>query len=184
MEDTSTRKTTTHPHGLRDDASPAMDSAMEAFRLQLCDIQGRLFELSGERRYPTERFAKAFMEGPTAAHYDLPYDRAQWMGEEYLLEEVEDEARAAGTPLTPAPEGDASVYPRETLYWMGFLYRYWHLLTGESSEEIHRIAPAATMRAAYPGFHAIDNELAIANLRELGARQPKRPKAEGSADCG
>lgn len=147
-------------------------SVNDSLSLQFCDIQGRLFQLSGKHGYPSVRFAETFMLGHTAAHFDLPFDRTQWMGEEYLLEEVEDEAKANGTPLIPTHDGDGRiVFPHEILYWMGYLYRYWHLLTGEPSKLIYRLADAATMRDAYAGFHTIGNELAVDDLRRLGFKR-------------
>lgn len=65
-----------------------------SLELQLCDIQGRLFELSGKRNLDSAWFIRTFMMSETAAHLDLPYDRTQWMGEEYLLEEVLESADA------------------------------------------------------------------------------------------
>ena len=62
------------------------------------------------------------MTSSTAAHLDDVYDRLQWMGEEYLLEELDDEAGG----LKRAGE----LYDMEMMYWTGYLYRYWHYLTG------------------------------------------------------
>ena len=59
---------------------------MDILQLKLCDIQGRLFELSGEKRIPSEAFIRAFMTSEVAKGLDSRYNRAQWMGEEYLLE--------------------------------------------------------------------------------------------------
>ena len=132
---------------------------LDSFRLQLCDIQGRLFERSGAEGLDSASFARAFMEGPVGAGYDLPFDRTQWMGEAYLLDEVRDLAGglvAAGLS-----------YSADALYWMGYTYRWWHFFTGESSAQIHRIADAETMNANYAGFHTIGMDLAVENLKEL-----------------
>ena len=61
---------------------------MDELQLKLCDIQGRLFELSGEKKLPSAAFIKAFMTSETAKELDSRYNRMQWMGEEYLLEEI------------------------------------------------------------------------------------------------
>ena len=74
---------------------------MDELQLKLCDIQGRLFELSGTQEIPSEAFIKAFMTSETAKALDSTYNRMQWMGEEYLLEEVKD---AAGDILTASGE--------------------------------------------------------------------------------
>ena len=76
---------------------------------QLCDIQGRLFELALKNRYDCPAFMETFMNSRTAAALDDTYDRLQWAGEEYILEELNDEAgglKEAGT-----------LYSAEMMYW-------------------------------------------------------------------
>lgn len=130
---------------------------LDSLQLQLCDIQGRLFELSGERGFESTWFIRAFMMSETAAHFDLPYDRTQWMGEEYLLEEILD---GAGVPKK------SHIYSQDELYWIGYIYRYWHFLTGETSREIYGRADAKLMCSIYPGFHTLGCEQAIERIRE------------------
>ena len=65
---------------------------MTSIELQLCDIQDRLFKLSAQRGINSAEFIKVFMKSATAKALDSTYNRMQWAGEEYLLEEVIDEA--------------------------------------------------------------------------------------------
>lgn len=58
---------------------------------QLCDIQGRLFELSLKNGYDSPAFIESFMNSRAAAALDDVYDRLQWAGEEYILEELNEE---------------------------------------------------------------------------------------------
>ena len=58
---------------------------LDSFQFQLCDIQGRLFELSVKQGYDSAEFIKAFMNSKCAAALDDIYDRLQWAGEEYIL---------------------------------------------------------------------------------------------------
>ncbi len=51
---------------------------MNALELQLCDIQGRLFELSVDRNLDSARFIKIFMNSETARTLDSTYNRMQW----------------------------------------------------------------------------------------------------------
>ena len=133
---------------------------MDELQLKLCDIQGRLFELSGEKKLPSAAFIKVFMTSETAKELDSRYNRMQWMGEEYLLEEI---ISAAGDTLS----GTDEVYQREVLYWIGYIFRYWHFYTGESSAKIFRQAPATIMKRNYMMFHTMDPVLAIENLKEI-----------------
>ena len=87
---------------------------MDRIQLKLCDIQGRLFERS--TNYASEDFIRNFMNSEVAGHLDSPYNKLQWMGEEYLLEELTDEKKVS-------EEGEK--YSPEVLYWIGYLYRYW-----------------------------------------------------------
>ena len=84
----------------------------------------------------------------------------QWMGEEYLLEEVTDAAKGAFS-------GPGTVFPGDMLYWIGYIYRFWHFYTGESSRAILRQASAETMRRNYLMFHTMAPELAVDELKEL-----------------
>jgi len=126
---------------------------------QLCDIQGRLFELVVKIGYDCPSFIKAFMNSKTAIALDDTYDRLQWAGEEYILEELSDEVGG----LTKAGE----TYSNEVMYWAGYTYRYWHYYTGESSEEIYNMADGNTMNDSWLGFHTMDVEIAIDDLKEI-----------------
>ena len=133
---------------------------MNELQLKLCDIQGRLFELSAEKKYNSAAFIKAFMMSDTAKELDSKYNRMQWAGEEYLLEEV---ASAAGESLTRNGE----IFSADMLYWIGYIYRYWHYYTGEDSAKIYKQAPAQTMKRNYMIFHTMDPVLAIEDLKEI-----------------
>ena len=61
---------------------------MDSLSLKLCDIQGRLFELSSKQGYDSESFVSFFMKSEVAKDLDSTYNRMQWAGEEYLLEET------------------------------------------------------------------------------------------------
>lgn len=133
---------------------------MNELQLKLCDIQGRLFELSAEKQYNSAAFIKAFMTSDTAKALDSRYNRMQWAGEEYLLEEA---ASAADEALTKGGE----IFPADVLYWIGYIYRYWHYYSGEDSAKIYKQAPAATMKRNYMMFHTMDPVLAIEDLKEI-----------------
>ena len=131
---------------------------MDGIQFKLCDSQGRLFELSGAKGYDSATFIKAFMTSETAKGLDSKYNRLQWAGEEYLLAEVVDSAK-----LTPG----GKVYDKETLFWSGYLYRFWHFATGEDSREISKQAPAETMNRNWLIFHTLAPEVAIEDLKEI-----------------
>lgn len=126
---------------------------------QLCDIQGRLFELALKAGFDCPAFIESFMNSKTAAALDDVYDRLQWAGEEYILEELNDEVnglKKAGT-----------TYSTEVMYWTGYIYRFWHYYTGEYSHEIYKIADAKIMSECWLGFHTFDVEMAVDDLKEI-----------------
>ena len=133
---------------------------MNELQLKLCDIQGRLFELSAEKKYNSAEFIKVFMTSDTAKELDSKYNRMQWAGEEYLLEEV---VNLAGDALTT----DGKIYSADVLYWIGYIYRYWHYYSGEDSAKIYKQAPVETMKRNYMIFHTMDPVLAIEDLKEI-----------------
>ena len=133
---------------------------MNELQLKLCDIQGRLFELSGANGYDSATFIKAFMTGDVAKGLDSKFNRMQWAGEEYLLEEV---METAGDKLDEKGE----VYSKDVIYWIGYIYRYWHYYTEESSKAIYKQAPVETMKRNYLMFHTMAPEVAIEDLKEI-----------------
>lgn len=136
-----------------------MKKELSSFELQLCDIQGRLFELDLKENLEYPDFAEKFMNSETARFLDYPYDRLQWAGEEYILENLMEEA------VLKQCRGEN--YSQEQVYWMGYVYRYWHFYTGETSREIYTQADAVQMAECYLGFHTLDVSMTIEDLKEI-----------------
>ena len=136
---------------------------MDQLQLKLCDIQGRLFELSGVKQLPSASFIRAFMKSDVAKELDSPYNRAQWMGEEYLLEELKNADK-------DALSGEGEVFGQDVLYWIGYVYRYWHYYTGEGRAKILRHAPPERMKRNFMMFHTMDPALAIEKLKEISGQ--------------
>ena len=134
---------------------------------QLCDIQGRLFELALKGGYDCPAFIRTFMNSQAAAALDDTYDRLQWAGEEYILEELNEEAGGL--------ERAGIRYSSDVMYWAGYTYRYWHYYTGESSREIFQIADGEQMNNCWLGFHTFDVEMAIDDLKEIHLQKNTHP---------
>ncbi len=133
---------------------------MDSLQLKMCDIQGRLFELSARQGYDSEKFVPLFMGSEVARSLDSKYNRMQWAGEEYLLDEI----IAEGNGVL---EKNSNAFSLEVMYWIGYLYRYWHYYKGETSAKIYRQAGVKTMKRNYMMFHTMDPELAIDDLIEI-----------------
>jgi len=139
---------------------------IDELQLKLCDIQGRLFELSAEKGYGSAVFIKAFMTSEIAKDLDSKYNRMQWAGEEYLLDEI-----VSSNPDVASSDGE--IFSADVVYWIGYLYRYWHFYTGERSVQIYKQAPVETMKRNYMMFHTMDPTLAIEDLKEIYGQNKK-----------
>lgn len=133
---------------------------LDEIALKLCDIQGRLFELSANQKYDSIKFIRVFMNSDVSRALDSKYNRMQWAGEEYLLEEVVDNA---GNKVSVGGE----VFSKDVLYWIGYIYRYWHYYSGEDSKKIYKQAPVEVMKRNYMMFHTMDPVLAIEDLKKI-----------------
>ena len=131
---------------------------MTDFDLKLCDVQGRLFVLSVTNGYGSDIFVKTFMKSVTAKELDSSYNCKQCFGEEYLFDEV---IEMAGDVFKESDE----VYSLECIYWIGYIYRYWHYVTGESSKEIYKQAPIKVMKQNYARLYMRTPEEVIEVLK-------------------
>lgn len=143
---------------------------MDALKLKLCDIQGRLFELFADTEYDIESLVKVFMNSEIAKNLDSEYNRMQWAGEEYLLEEL---IATCQDKLVTKCE----TFSKDVLFWIGYVYRYWHFYTKEESNKIYKQAPFETMNVNYFIFHTMDVEMAIDDLKEI-FNQKKKNKVD------
>ena len=133
---------------------------MDELQLKMCDIQGRLFELSADKNLNSAAFVNTFMKSNIAKCLDSKYNSMQWMGEEYLLEEICENAGDLSAE-------ERQVLLKDVLYWIGYLYRYWHYYAGENSAEIYKQAPVKTMVRNFTILHTMDPALAIEDLKEI-----------------
>ena len=144
---------------------------LSRFERQLCNLQGKLFELSARKKLSSQKFIDFYMQSKAARFFDLPFDRTQWLGEESLLLDVLEE-----NPKLP----QGKTYDTESLFWMGYLYRYWHFFTKQSSSDIGKICDAQTLHTLYPAYHTLDCSLAIERILEsttgIGESNRKRVK--------
>lgn len=133
---------------------------VEPFDLKVCDVQGRLFELASEAGYDSRKFIETFMKSEIASHLDMNYSFYQWSGEEYMLAELEETEK--GHLI-----GQGRCYDKETMYWIGFIYRFWHYYTGESSKAILRKTPAQLAERNYLMLHTMAPEIAVESFKEM-----------------
>lgn len=74
------------------------------------------------------------------------------------MEEIIDEAGDRFEKL-------GEIYAQELIYWIGYIYRYWHYVTGESSKEIYKQAPVKIMKKNYEWLYMMTPEEVIGILK-------------------
>ena len=132
-----------------------------------CQQQGRLFETAFLEKYDMRVFVPTFMKSTAAAGLDAEYNRYQWAGNAYILEDV---SSTYGIGPVRRPDGqvgeplDGADF--EACFWMGYLYRWWHYYTKQSSREIYACADYETMCRSYPGYHTLSCTMAVDRLME------------------
>lgn len=121
---------------------------------KLCSIQGRLFELSVKYGFESNNFVKVYMDSDIAAKFNSAYDRSQWMGEEYLFDELVNTHKLI----------KGKTYSYDVMFWMGYSYAYWAINYVEQCSRIVRIADPKKMAENYAGLHTVSTDLAVQDL--------------------
>lgn len=127
--------------------------------LTLSRMQGDLFVLAGNKGYASAAFLEGFMRSDVAADLDKPFNHMQWAGLSYIMSRTEEE-------LGDSLISEGEVYDQETLFWSGYLFRYWNITLGEPSRLIYKQAPAKTMQVLYLMYHTMSPEVAIDRIKE------------------
>ena len=63
-------------------------------------------------------------------------------------------------------EKPGEVYTDEMICWVGYIYRYWHYVTGESSKELYKQAPVKVIKQNYVRLYMMTPEEVIDLLKE------------------
>ena len=100
----------------------------KSLQLTLCDTQGKLFELSGERGYDSESFIKSFMTTDISKDMDKDFHHVQWAGKEYIMSRMEDEN-------PDAIDSNGIVFDNETLYNLARAIKF--SVSGNASPHSH-----------------------------------------------
>ncbi len=130
---------------------------LDVFQMQQCEMQAALFESLNARDVDAKVFIKAFMNSRAAAGLDSTFDHFQWAGIEYIYEDVMEEFGIKTVANPPR-------YNTEALWYGGYITRFWHYLTGETSKEIYAQCNENLLLQCY-GFHSEANEMAVEDIK-------------------
>lgn len=150
-----------------------MAESLSEKELALCDEQGFLFERSVELPLNSPSFIRRYMFSALAESLDN--------GEEdvYAFSLKELYAIVNASYPNPSVGKQGKHYPKEVLYWVGYLYRYWAFLRFRSSASLYRDYPSQLLFLSYDAYHTMDPKNAIENLEEdYLARHPEQQEKE------
>lgn len=127
--------------------------------LILCDIQGRVFELSYDMsKTSSEIFIRRFMNCKLAFSMDNEdFLQANTQAFE-IIESVEKE-------YGKSSYGSVK-YSKEELYWIGYLYRYYSYTYEITSKQAYRRIKPKKLRGSYLSYHTLDPSKAIERILE------------------
>lgn len=141
---------------------------LESNDLELCRLQGRLFESSPELcPCSSPVFVRRFMNSQLAERFD----DGSVLFESSTLDSLNAELVEQYGPS----EYGSTRYDGETLYWMGYLYRYWAVASGLSSKRIYKIVQARELGGLYYAYHSLDPAQAISRICEAKGISPEAP---------
>ena len=127
--------------------------------------QAVLFERSAELGYDSENFVKCFMTGETGRQFYIEGDRMQWAGINYELECLEEEYEDKLTKT-------GNVFDSDVMYWVGWIYFFWHLFTEEGPKEIYEQVTCGELADMYLGYHGCSEQLVIETVKEKKGLPP------------
>ena len=137
-----------------------MADILSGKELALCDEQGFLFEQSASLSLNSPTFIRRYMNSALALSLDEEED-------DVYAFSLTDLFAIVNAPYPQIQEGIAGKhYPKEILYWMGYLYRYWAYYRYRNSKSLYRLCPSTTLYPAYFAYHTMDPKTAIENLEE------------------
>ena len=132
--------------------------------LRLCKYQGELFEKSLELDCSTPIFMRRFMNSKLAERIDL---------NETAFINLDPDDGIYDLSLEYGKSSYGSIkFPKSSMYWIGYMYRYISYTREESTEFIMKTFDYNTMNKLYYSFHTQDPEWVVESLLELYKLDP------------
>ena len=150
---------------------------LTAQELDLCRLQGRLFEASLDYFSGSSPiFIRRFMNSEMARRFDTDSALFESTTPRFLFDELERE-------YGPSTYGTTR-YGSEVLYWMGYLYRYWSCAAGITSKLAFKTIPARELSELYGPYHSLDPGQAIERICEAKGIRAIPRESEGRVEEG
>ena len=131
---------------------------MNSDEILLCDMQSELFEESIKSSGSSAIFIRRFMNSHVAKRFDNDSILNESKTMSSIITEINSEydKEASGTQK----------YTNEEMAWIGYIYRYWHILYKTPSKRIYKICNSNEMRNLYYIYHTLDPKKAIDRILE------------------
>ena len=127
--------------------------------LKICSYQAVLFENSIEKTDCSSRiFIRRFMNSNLAKRMDTFGFIFDSLDVSDAISEVEEQY---GTSAYGVEK-----FTVEEMHWIGYIYRYWALVTEKSSKQIYKIIKPEELRKLYFPYHSLDPLQAIERIME------------------
>lgn len=133
-----------------------IDESMRA----TCAFQGHMFEASAKKltNCSSAVFVRRFMRSTVACRIDQ--NGVVWDGANPEDVVMEVDAEYDGKPY------GKEIYPREVLYWMGYVYRCGAFVTNLSSSALYALVGAKELRGLYYAYHTLDPVQCVERILE------------------
>ena len=139
--------------------------------LSLCKFQARLFEKSVTATGGSSPFfIKCFMNSEEAWHMDSDGFMSEAEDVESILTKLKSKHNL---------ERGSIKYSEDSLFWVGYLYRYWCYTYRINSRSVYKIIQANELHSLYLPYHTLDPEVAIRRILEAKGL----PEEQSALDC-
>ncbi|SHJ06799.1 hypothetical protein SAMN02745229_04052 [Butyrivibrio fibrisolvens DSM 3071] len=127
--------------------------------LLLCDMQGKVFELSVTAQdNSSEIFIRRFMNSEVAKQLDNMAVLQSNIQAADILSLIDEEYGKSNY-------GSVKYTPNE-LYWIGYLYRYFAYTYDKTSVQVYKIVKPKELRGLFLPYHTMDPSQAIDRILE------------------
>lgn len=132
--------------------------------LKLCKFQAEIFEKSVDLDCSTPIFMRRFMHSKFAERIDLNETA-------FIILDSDDGLYELSLEYGKSTYGKIK-FPKSSMYWIGYMYRYISYTREESTEFIMKTFDYNTMNELYYSFHTQDPEWVVESLLELYKLDP------------
>lgn len=130
---------------------------MDSDGLMMCRMQGKMFEKSVTKvNLSSPLFIRKYMNSVDARGMDICVYLDLGRFDDQILEDLNAEK----------PRGKIK-YDTKTLYWMGYIYRYWSYVYEMSSKSIYKAFPGTKLAKLYHVYHTFDPLYAVDRIIEV-----------------